>query len=152
MGARGPIARSALRLVTEPDVAGTVAEAVPIKAPKKPEHLDAELSTLWDEIVSELDSAGLIASVDGLAIELALRHYIAARTAHAQLMDAGDVTEFDEKNDRLAKHPADAVFRMQSEMFLKYAQQLGMTFVSRARLALKGDDGNEDNPFAAGAG
>lgn len=55
----------------------------------------------------------------------------------------------DEKNGRDMKNPAEVVFRSESDMFLKYASQLGMTFVSRARTpAAKGAD-DDVNPFAA---
>ena len=65
---------------------------------------------------------------------------------------AGSVTLWDAKNQRDMKNPAEVVFRSESSMFLEYARQLGMTFVSRARTPGQDmSDGGEANPFAAGA-
>lgn len=148
MGARGKlkIAPHLTAVSTE----GTAAASVQPVAPNKPGPVseDPELSDLWDIIVPTLDDAGLVSPSDGPAIEMALRHFRAARVASDELA-GGPVKMRDEKNGRDMKNPAEVVFRSESEMFLKYAQQLGMTFVSRARTpAARGDDDGV-NPFAA---
>lgn len=117
-------------------------------APFKPEDLIGDLSDLWDEIVPALDEAGLVTAVDGPAIELALRHFYVARQASEQLIMDGP-TVYDEKNERTAKNPASQVFRDHSTAFLEFAKQLGLSFVSRARVNTSGDgDGDTRNPFA----
>jgi P27 family predicted phage terminase small subunit len=109
---------------------------------------NSQLSALWDEIVPELDRTGLVAPSDGPAIELALRHYLLARQASEQVGGSVSV-ETDENHGGVKKNPAEAVFRLESAMFLQYAGQLGMTFVSRARTpAGKGLDDGDANPFA----
>jgi phage terminase small subunit len=148
MGARGKL-KIAPHL-SSVDTEGTAAASLQPEAPEKPEQVaeDEELSVLWDTIVPTLDAGGLIAASDGPAVEMALRHFRAARVASDELA-GGPVKIRDKKNGRDMKNPAEVVFRSESEMFLKYAQQLGMTFVSRARTpAAKGDDGDV-NPFAA---
>mgnify|MGYP003440066352 CR=1 FL=1 len=149
MGARGPLKIvSPLRSVRE-SLAGSAAAEVPALAPRKPEAVasDVALSALWDEIVPELDRAGLVAPSDGPAVEMCLRHFLVARAAYEQV--GAEVTVRDMGHGGVKKSPAEAVFRAQSEMFLKFAQQLGMTFVARARTpAAKGAD-NDGNPFTA---
>ena len=148
MGARGKL-KIASHL-TSVDVDGTAAASVQPIAPDKPAPVaeDPELSTLWDTIVPTLDAAGLISPSDAPAVEMALRHFRAARVASDELA-GGPVSMRDEKNGRDMKNPAEVVFRSESEMFLKYAQQLGMTFVSRARTPTAKGDGDDVNPFAA---
>src|SRR4051794_29975100 len=103
-GSRGPlrIPRQHLQSVPDSDSDETpsLGDKVPSKAPAKPEHLDVgELGTLWDELVGHLDRYGIVTELDGLAIELALRHYVAARAASEQLAEADSVAIVDEGHD-----------------------------------------------------
>ena len=154
MGARGPLKLPThLRPVSDTRIADTVAEVAEKLAPEKPaavaEH--QELSALWDQLVPVLDRAGLLSPMDGLTIELALRHVLVAREASSVVEVEGVVVKDAAIAGGMKKHPAEQVMCSESEMFLRYAQQLGMTFVSRARTpATKAADGNgEANPFAA---
>lgn len=149
-GARGP-----LRLVASTTVKqvadGSAAADVPAVAPLKPASVAANelLSAAWDEIVPQLDEAGLVSPADGPAIEIALSAFVASRKAYVELLQAHSVLMWDEKNGRSMKHPADAVARAQGALFLECAKQLGMTFVSRARTpSAKGASDDEANPFA----
>jgi P27 family predicted phage terminase small subunit len=146
MGARGKL-KIASHL-TSVDTTGTTAADVQAMAPHKPEPVaeDPELSALWDVIVPTLDGAGLVSPSDAPAIEMALRHFLIARRASDAV---AEVTVSDKAHSGSKKNPAEAVFRAESEMFLKYAQQLGMTFVSRARTPAAKGDGEDANPFAA---
>lgn len=152
MGARGPLKLPThLRPVTDREVAGSIAETAPRSAPAKPAAVAADdlLSSLWDAIVPELDEAGLISPVDGPSVELMLRHYALARRAFDQVGESVIVKDHHIAGG-LKKHPAEQVFRSESDAFLRYAQQLGMTFVARARTpAAKGRDDGDANPFAA---
>ncbi|WP_166649264.1 P27 family phage terminase small subunit [Naumannella halotolerans] len=130
---------------------GSAAADVPPTAPVKPEdvEIDPGLSELWDEVVPELDKAGLVTSSDGPAIEMCLRHMIMARRAFRQV---DDVMVDDPAHGGQKKHPAEAVFRLESAAFLEYAKQLGMTFMSRARTPSQRGDADGENPFASAAG
>ena len=154
MGARGPLKIvSSLHSVASA-TAGTAAAEVPAVAPLKPQAVtdDQVLSDLWDQIVPQLDAAGLLAPSDAPAVELALRHFRAARAASDELA-AGTATVWDAKNERPMKNPAEVVFRSESLAFLEFAKQLGMTFVSRARTpAAGGGEDADGNPFAASGG
>lgn len=153
MGARGPLKLPAqLRVVADGDVAGTLAETVKREAPLKPSDLTPAERTVWDQIVTSLDEIGLLARVDALTVRLAIRHYLAAMRASDQLLGAESIVLHDDKNGRDMKHPASQVFRDHSSSFLAYAQQLGMTFVSRARLEATGREagaGGGGNPFVS---
>jgi P27 family predicted phage terminase small subunit len=126
----------------------TVADTAPRAAPDKPSAVadNHALSELWDQLVPELDKMGMLSPADGPAIELALRHFLLARVAAGQITE--DVTVVDHGHGGVKKHPAEAVFRAESQMFLAYAAQLGLTFVARARTpAAKGREDGEGNPF-----
>lgn len=145
MGARGP-----LKLVKEDPIEKadeTAQDLVPAVAPSKPQAVedDAILSDLWDELVPELDRAGLLTSADALSVEMALRHLALARLAYGSASSDGPVVP-DHAHGGVKKNPAEAVFRLESTVFLRYAQQLGMTFAGRARIPA-GGNGGEPNPF-----
>ena len=154
MGARGPLKLPThLRPVSDGELAGSAAESVPKQAPEKPAAVaeSPSLSTLWDRVVPELDSAGLISPADGPGLELMLRHYLLAGQAFDQVGESVVVKDHHVAGG-LKKHPAEAVFRSESDMFLRYAQQFGMTFVARARTpGAKGRDDGDANPFDAPA-
>jgi P27 family predicted phage terminase small subunit len=152
MGERGPLRLPALALVAPPD---TVAEEVQPIAPIKPDAVarNRELSKLWDELVPQLDKDGLLARSDTMALELALRHFLLARKASNA---TNRNLAVDDRTGSVKKNPAEAIFRAESAMFLRYAQQLGMTFAGRARTptgkpAGEGGDDGEANPFASPA-
>ncbi len=160
MGQRGPLPEMRLpphlRLVADPDAkaAQTAPAAGPTPTtPPKPDKLPAEVSALWDDIVPLLDKAGLITEVDGMTLELALRHYAAAVKA-SNAFQRGKVVVDDHKNDRQMKHPASQVFRDHSTAFLEFAKQLGLSFAARARMPgqEESNGGQQANPFAAGQG
>ena len=151
MGARGP-----LKLVApspDPSVApkpggpDTAASLIVPSAPDKPGKLPDEVSELWDMLVESLDKAGMIARCDGPTLELALRHFVAARVASDEII-YGSATMHDDKNDRPMKNPTSQIFHNHSTAFLEFAKQLGLTFVARARTPIRTDEGRDDgNPF-----
>ncbi|MFE9317841.1 P27 family phage terminase small subunit [Streptomyces albidoflavus] len=105
------------------------------------------MAALWDAIVPELDRAGLLTRADGPTVELAIRHFLAARKA-GNALQAGEVVLDDAAHGGTAKkNPAGAEMRSQSQLFLEYAKQLGMSFAARARMPAK-DEATEVNPFA----
>src|SRR5690242_18081326 len=117
----------------EEQIKGTAAAEVNPSTPRMPKKVseDDELRELWEEIVPDLVDAGLVAKSDAPAIEMAIRHFRAARDASDDLA-VGEPTVWDEKNARPMKNPSEVVFRSESLAFLDYAKQLGMTFAARA--------------------
>lgn len=149
VGARGKLKLASAVSAVPVATGGTVAADVQAGAPGKPDvvRLDAGLSAAWDVIVPGLDAAGLLCAADLPALVLALQHYVVATRAYAA-MDS--IVVDDAAHAGVKKHPAETVLRAESEMFLKYASQLGMTFVSRARTpSAKGVGEDEPNPFAS---
>lgn len=132
---------------------GSAALQVPAAEPEMPDAVrgDEELSALWNAVVPDLGRAGIIAAGDALTLEMALRHFRAARRASDDVRANG--TTIQDEGGETRKNPADVVFRQQSALFLEYAKQLGMTFVARARTpsAPGGEEGSGGNPFAPGA-
>lgn len=149
MGARGALKLANPLTPVGDAVRGTAAANMPAQAPAKPAAVEAneDLSALWDDVVGVLNKAGLVSPSDAPAIELALRHFLAARAASDQLLAEGPVEE-DRKNERRMKNPAEVVYRSESLAFLEYAKQLGMTFASRARISTGEDGGANGNPFS----
>ena len=147
MGQRGKLRLPAhLRPVTSSDTSVTVADRVKPGTPARPHGFPtghADLSALWDELVPKLDTAGLVTPVDGMAIELALRHFVAARAASDDLAKRG-VTVRDANHGGTKKAPADAVFRSQSAEFREYVKQLGMSFAARARIDVPPETAEDD--------
>jgi P27 family predicted phage terminase small subunit len=150
MGVRGPLKIPKHLQVVPGDAAGTVAERIAPSAPPRPPGFpedDREMVELWDAIVPELDRAGLLTRADGPTVELAIRHFLAARKA-GDALQAGEVVLDDPAHGGTAKkNPAGAEMRSQSQLFLEYAKQLGMSFAARARIPAK-DEATEANPFA----
>ena len=149
MGARGPL--KVVPHLSTASTTGTAAGQVQPLAPRKPEDVanEPDLSDLWDQIVPELDQAGLVSVADAAAVEMCLMHFLTARRAFRTL---GDEIVVEAAQDGVKKNPAEAVLRAESEMFLRYAQQLGMTFVSRARTPAAKGDGDGANPFSSAVG
>lgn len=156
MGARGVLKLPPhLQAVPAGEGADSAAALVQPVAPEMPAAVarSRELAALWDEIVPELDKDGLLARSDMMALELCLRHFLLARKASTKANREGLAVD-DKTHGGLKKNPAEAVFRAESLMFLRYAQQLGLTFAGRARTPAKeptNGDGDEPNPFASSA-
>lgn len=155
MGARGKL-RLPPHLQAVPDDAAptTAASSVQPNEPSKPESVSdhPELSQVWDEMVEALTADGFLARSDGTTLELYCRHFVLARQAWLEVATSS-VSTHDHHNGSDKKHPAEAVFRAESAMCLKYGQLLGLSFVTRARTPVKEPtgDGQEPNPFATPA-
>lgn len=147
MGTRGPLKLARGLEAVPAATEGTAAADVPALAPDKPAIVanDPDLSAAWDLIVPELDRAGLVSPADLPSIVLALSHYVIATRAYREI--GPEVAVADLNHGGVKKHPAEAVLRAESEQFLKYAAQLGMTFVSRARTPSTHAGEDSGNPF-----
>ncbi|MCF7550985.1 P27 family phage terminase small subunit [Pseudonocardia sp. WMMC193] len=160
MGARGKLKLPSHMSVVDggqpDDGVRTVAEQTPLAEPEHPAGWDdsaegaAELAALWEQYSGELHQAGLIARVDGMTLEMMLRHFLAARQA-SEALATGEVL-VDDRDGGRKKNPAGAEFRQQSALMLEYAKQMGMTFAARQRIEVRNDDGEQGDLFAATGG
>lgn len=151
MGARGPLKMPA-HLAAVPDIdekpeetaALAVESALPVKPPGMPSHANR----MWDTLAKELADAGLLARCDAATLELAVRHYALAVQAHNSINRQGLIKK-DHKNKREMKHPGAQIMTANSTLFLEYAKQMGLTFVSRARTPFgdQGGSGDGSNPL-----
>lgn len=156
MGARGKLKLPPHLSVVDPDddVALTAADTTPAGKPEHPagwrEVDESTLAELWNQYVAELGDAQLLAKVDGMTLELALRHFLAARQASDELADGEVLVE--DRGGAMKKNPAGAEFRQQSALFLEYAKQMGMSFAARARIDLRRPEDGQGELFGAASG
>jgi P27 family predicted phage terminase small subunit len=142
MGARGPLPQ--LQVVRDhrgnPGHRSTpeTAKAAPLPLPVCPSWLPATAKWQWKRMNEALE--GLALAADGPALAMCLTHWALARKAAEECLAAEKLAVWDEAHERLAKHPAEAMFRFQSAEFLKYAQQLGMTVAARVRMPLRPEE------------
>lgn len=155
MGARGPLKLVAGGSAPEAPTNSAAAVVSP-EAPPMPAIIkkDKELKTLWEEIVPELDKAGLVSRADAMSIAMAIVHFRAAMMAYQELAEADSVMSpgrDHDPDDYVKKNPAEHVLRLESSAFLEYAKQLGMTWMSRARTTIPKGESGSGNPFESGA-
>lgn len=99
-----------------------------------PEFLPADAKEFWRTTVTQLAAIGLVDRIDGPALEMLATMYARVRQAarvvasdgHFSLGSVGQVRE----------HPAVKIERESMVMFLRFAEQFGMTAVSRTRLGM----------------
>lgn len=156
-GSRGPLKLVGPDKPVAQAHAGSAAAVATPLAPNKPKAVaeDTELNQLWDEVVPQLDKSGLLSPADVMSVEMAMRHFLAARQAHEEMQEDGAMINVNDERPELGrkKNPAEQVFRYQSEAFMEYAKQLGMTFAARARTPMARDEeGGGGNPFAEATG
>ena len=149
-------AERALKLVTvkgpppsSPE--GTLQSRMPDIPLVKPEAVEADglMSEMWDQVVPSLIAAGQVTAADSLGLEMALRHYKAAVEASEVLYSMGPLGR--NAKDEWVRNPVDMIFRGNSEQFLKYAMQFGLTTTARLRTRIpdsEADGDGGDNPFA----
>jgi P27 family predicted phage terminase small subunit len=101
--------------------------------PIKPPGLPDAASELWDEIVPALASAGVVDRVDTASLTALCLEWARAEEAR-QLIDEDGVLGVG-STGQLAAHPALAIERSAHLVFLKFAQEYGLTPAARARIA-----------------
>lgn len=142
MGARGQLKLPPNLKIVAPErkTEATAAESTSPGRPTKPDDLPNRAVPLWDELVEALDHAGLLARVDGPALELALRHYVVAVASSDELLSG----------DELPVHGrwVSQRFRDHSMAFAEYMRQMGLSFAARARVPAGTETpGGAENPF-----
>jgi P27 family predicted phage terminase small subunit len=160
MGQRGPlkVIPGGGKVSIADAAKGSAAAKVSPLAPLKPEGVaeDPELSQMWDEIVPELDKAGLLSTADVMTVELAVRHMRAIRKTSDDFhknglwIDDGPADE-DTGYQPRKRDTTEQVFRAHSDKYMEIAKQLGMTWMARARTAVPEENRGNENPFDSGS-
>lgn len=159
MGQRGPLRLVSARVTPEDALEGSAQQDVGAGSHKlyKPRRVaeSESLNELWEEIVPEMEKAGLVTALDVPAIEIALRHYRAYLALDEQWANdryEGVIMEQGAHGVTFKKNPIEVAHRSQSAIFIEYSKQLGMTFAARARTPGRDNDSSssDDNPFLSG--
>ena len=100
---------------------------------------------MWRELSKELEPLGLLTAVDGPAFAATVLTFTLAKQAAIELAEAGAVTDYDDHNDRLRRHPAVQVLRDNLAAYRQWCAEFGLTPAARTRLStVSGDDGADD--------
>jgi P27 family predicted phage terminase small subunit len=89
---------------------------------------------LWDEAVEMLIEAGAAQLIDGAAIQQMCIAYAHAEEAR-QIISAEGMISVGYRGQPV-EHPAVRIFERSSALFLRYAEQFGLTTLARTRLGL----------------
>jgi P27 family predicted phage terminase small subunit len=100
--------------------------------PEKPDLPEAG-ARLWDEIVPVLAAAGVLNSVDRAALAALCIQWARAESARALVERQGEYVPG--SMGQLVEHPGLAVERQAHALFLRFAEQYGLTPSARARIA-----------------
>lgn len=159
MGVRGRPKHPTLRVVDGEAVfeqpAGTAAAQVAPGNLTKPVAVqqDSDLNQWWDDVVPGMERAGLVSECDVPAVVGLLQHLVTSHKAFLQVQREG-VSVFINENkpeQGTKKNPAEMILRSESDAALRFAIQLGGTWMSRARTDVPKGDADSGNPFGAEA-
>ena len=101
-------------------------------APAPPRGLSKQARKVWTAYAEKLETLGVLTEIDGLAFTLLSIHYDIAWQASQVVNDEG-ITDVD-NNGGTRKHPALQILRDNSQMFLRFATEFGLTPASRSRI------------------
>lgn len=112
------------------------------KVPKAYAGIHKEVQAMYRKVAPDLHAAGLLEDIDVAGLEIALGHAVLARKALEELLGS-EVVDEDRMHGRTRKHPAAQVFRDNSEAYMKWAKEFGMTSRARAEIAMPQPDDSE---------
>jgi P27 family predicted phage terminase small subunit len=99
----------------------------------KPADLPAAASKLWDDVVPVLEEARVLNRIDTAALTALCVQWHRAEQAR-QVLAAEGLFALG-STGQVTEHPALAVERQAHMMFIRFAEQFGITPVARARIA-----------------
>jgi P27 family predicted phage terminase small subunit len=99
----------------------------------KPSGLPKAAAALWDELVPVLEVAGVSDRVDRAALTAMCHAWADSCAARKLIAKQGRFVPG--SMGQLVEHPAVATARNSDAMFLRYAEQFGLTPAARARIA-----------------
>jgi P27 family predicted phage terminase small subunit len=147
MGARGPLPNvRALPGVTLPPSKQPRSRPVSFdpKAPKPPENLCREAKAEWGRVVKELDSKGLLATIDRAVLTIYCDAWATHYRARVQLAKE-PLTVLSGSDRRPAKNPLWQIYRESGVLVAALAKELFASPNARLRAQLPEDaDGEEE--------
>lgn len=99
----------------------------------RPANLPKDAEEIWDDLVIGLDSAGVLDQLDYGALTAMTIQWARATTAGRIIQQEGLVAMG--SMSQLVEHPMLGTERAAHALFLRYAEQYGLTPVARARVA-----------------
>jgi P27 family predicted phage terminase small subunit len=99
----------------------------------KPDDLPPAASKLWDDVVPVLEEARVLNRIDTAALLALCLQWHRAEQARVVLAKEGLFTFG--STGQIVEHPALGVERQAHQMFIRFAEQFGITPVARARIA-----------------
>lgn len=102
--------------------------------PVPPDNLPPEALEFWDVAIEALIDLNAAQMIDVPALEMLCTHYWMAKGARKVLYEQGQFAHG--STGQITEHPAMKIFERQSALFLRYAEQFGLTTLARTRLGL----------------
>lgn len=103
-------------------------------APPPPKYLPKDARQIWRYITPLLEEMGIITQIDQASLAMLCIHYALAYNAARKLEEQGAVLEDRDGSPR--KNPWLQVLRDNSQQYLRYAGEFGLTPALRQRLSV----------------
>lgn len=130
--------------------ARVVEEPLPYRRqpPEKPQHLSADAEWLWDQVVEQMTTIGLLKPLDGAALEVACETFARWRDAVRHRREHGILGR---NSQGVVAGPWTGVEERASREFRSWAAEFGFTPAAERALAVEGGmnagGSGGDNPF-----
>lgn len=150
MGQRGPAPKpTALRLI-DGDREDRINRHEPVPrsgAMVCPDEVSPAVREVWDYTVAELEHMGIDAPADRDSLVCYCEAVVAHRQASRVL--AGSSVLVKGLHGTWVRNPALQIQRDAAQTIRGFAQEFGLTPSARSRIENRGEDADNDNPFAA---
>ncbi|HWE82793.1 MAG TPA: phage terminase small subunit P27 family [Gaiellaceae bacterium] len=103
------------------------------RTPRKPAGLPPAAAELWDEIVPVLEQAKVLHSIDRAALQAMCIEWSRYLDANADVEEESPYALG--SMGQVVEHPAVGTARTSAHMFLRFAEQFGLTPSARARIS-----------------
>ena len=116
------------------------------EAPPRPDTLSPDAAWLWDQVVDQMETLGLLKPLDGPALEIACETFARWRSAVRMRADDGMLAE---NSQGRVTAPWVGIEERAAMSFRQWAAEFGFTPAAEKALAGGGSDdsGGDDNPF-----
>ena len=118
------------------------------EAPPRPDTLSPDAAWLWDQVVDQMETLGLLKPLDGPALEIACETFARWRAA-VRMRNGDDGGMLAVNSQGLVTAPWVGIEERAATSFRQWAAEFGFTPAAEKALAGGGSDdsGGDDNPF-----